>query len=62
MTFYQGGNGRTAVLLPGRSYSPNHPVLYYARQVLQVQGWSVEEVRNFVYSKSSYSRLSLDPL
>ena len=44
MTFYQGDNDRTAVLLPGRSYSPNHPVLYYARQVLQAQGWSVEEV------------------
>lgn len=44
MTFYQGSNGRTAVLLPGRSYSPNHPVLYYASQVLQAQGWSVEEV------------------
>lgn len=44
MTFYQGNNGRTAVLLPGRSYSPNHPVLYYAREVLLAQGWSVEEV------------------
>jgi len=44
MTFYQGTNGRTAVLLPGLSYSPNHPVLYYAREVLLVQGWSVKEV------------------
>lgn len=44
MTFYQGTNDRTAVLLPGATYSPNHPVLYYARQVLLAQGWSVEEV------------------
>ncbi|MBI3430358.1 MAG: alpha/beta hydrolase [Actinobacteria bacterium] len=44
MTFYQGTNGRTAVLLPGASYSPNHPVLYHVRQVLLHQGWSVEEV------------------
>lgn len=44
MTFYQGTNDRVAVLLPGRSYSPNHPVLYYARSVLLTQGWSVEEV------------------
>lgn len=44
MTFYQGTNGRTAVLLPGRGYSPNHPVLYYAREVLLVQGWSVKEI------------------
>lgn len=33
-----------AVLIPGRSYSPNHPVLYYARSVLLTHGWSVEEV------------------
>lgn len=44
MTFYQGTNGRLAVLLPGRSYSPNHPVLYYSREALLAQGWSVEEV------------------
>lgn len=44
MTFYQGTNGRVAVLLPGATYSPNHPVLYYAREVLRAQGWSVEEV------------------
>lgn len=44
MTFYQGTNGRVAVLIPGRSYSPNHPLLYYARSVLLTQGWSVEEV------------------
>lgn len=44
MTFYQGTNGRVAVLLPGASYSPDRPVLYYAREVLRAQGWSVEEV------------------
>ncbi len=44
MTFYQGTNGRLAVLLPGRAYSPNHPVLYYSREALFVQGWSIEEV------------------
>ncbi len=44
MTFYQGSNDRTAVLLPGRFYTPNHPLLYFARDVLLAQGWSVEEV------------------
>ena len=44
MTFYQGANGRTALLLPGVNYSPNHPLLYYAQKVLLAQGWSVEEV------------------
>lgn len=44
MAFYEGTNGRVAVLLPGASYTPNHPLLYYARQVLLAHGWSVEEV------------------
>ncbi|MDP1719578.1 MAG: hypothetical protein Q8L08_01040 [Candidatus Nanopelagicaceae bacterium] len=44
MTFYQGSNGRTAVLFPGRFYTPNHPLLHYTREVLLAQGWSVEEV------------------
>lgn len=44
MTFYEGTNGRVAVVLPGLSYTPNHPLLYYSRQVLLAQGWSVEEV------------------
>lgn len=44
MTFYEGTNGRVAVLLPGRSYSPHHPVLYYAWNVLRTKGWSIEEV------------------
>lgn len=44
MTSYLGTNGRLAVLLPGRSYTPNHPVLYYSREALLAQGWSIEEV------------------
>jgi len=44
MTYYPGTNGRLAVLLPGRTYSPNHPLLYYSREALLVQGWSIEEV------------------
>lgn len=44
MTFYEGTNGRVAVILPGASYTPNHPLLYYSRQVLLAHGWSVEEV------------------
>lgn len=44
MAFYEGTNGRVALLLPGASYTPNHPLLYYARQLLLAQGWSVEEV------------------
>lgn len=44
MAFYEGTNGRVAVLLPGTSYTPNHPLLYYTRQVLLAHGWSVDEV------------------
>ncbi|MDP1712663.1 MAG: hypothetical protein Q8K86_09430 [Candidatus Nanopelagicaceae bacterium] len=44
MAFYEGTNGRVAVLLPGTSYTPNHPLLYYTRQVLLAHDWSVEEV------------------
>lgn len=44
MTFYQGTNGRVALLLPGRMYTTDRPVLYFAGQVLLAQGWSVEEV------------------
>lgn len=44
MTFYQGSNGRTAVLLPDRAYTPDRPLLHYAREILLAQGWSVEEV------------------
>ena len=44
MTFHEGTNGRVAVLLPGAYYTPNHPLLYFARQVLLAHGWSVEEV------------------
>lgn len=44
VTFYQGSNDRTAVLFPGRAYTPDRPLLHYAREVLLAQGWSVEEV------------------
>ncbi len=44
MAFYEGTSGRIAVLLPGLSYTPNHPLLYFTRQVLLAHGWSVEEV------------------
>lgn len=44
MAFHKGTNGRVAVILPGASYTPNHPLLYFARQVLLAHGWSVEEV------------------
>lgn len=44
MAFYEGTNERVAVLLPGATYTPNHPLLYFARQVLLAHGWSVEEV------------------
>lgn len=30
--------------MPGASYTPNHPLLYYTRQLLLAHGWSVEEV------------------
>jgi len=44
VAFHEGTNGRVAVILPGTSYTPNHPLLYYARQVLLAHGWSVQEV------------------
>lgn len=44
MAFHEGTNGRVAVILPGANYTPNHPLLYYSRQVLLAHGWSVEEV------------------
>jgi hypothetical protein len=44
VTFYQGTNSRVALLLPGRQYSTDRPLLYYSRAVLVAHGWSVEEV------------------
>jgi len=58
MTFYQGTNGRVAVLLPGRGYSPNHPLLYYARSVVLEQGWSVEEVNWSAKDLASHESLT----
>lgn len=44
MAFHEGTNGRVALILPGASYTPNHPLLYFSRQLLLAYGWSVEEV------------------
>ena len=44
MAFHEGTNGRVAVILPGARYTPDHPLLYYARQVLLTHDWSVDEV------------------
>ncbi|GAA5130107.1 hypothetical protein [Pseudonocardia adelaidensis] len=33
-----------AVLLPGRGYGPQAPLLYYARLLLRTRGWSVRTV------------------
>lgn len=33
-----------AVLLPGRGYGPQAPLLYYARVLLRTRGWSVRTV------------------
>ena len=32
------------MILPGARYTPDHPLLYYTRQVLLTHGWSVDEV------------------
>lgn len=33
-----------AALFPGRQYTPDRPLLYFAREVFLAHGWSVEEV------------------
>jgi len=48
-----GDPGRVATVLPGRGYSPDFPVLYYARALLLARGWTVREVR--------WGRLPADP-
>jgi len=43
--FFDGdGDGRTALVLPGAHYLPGFPLLWFAREALQQQGWNVLEV------------------
>jgi pimeloyl-ACP methyl ester carboxylesterase len=35
---------RVAVMLPGRAYTTDHPLLFFAREVLRDMGWRVDEV------------------
>ena len=39
-----GPSGRRAVVLPGRAYSPDAPLLEFGRLVLLQHGWSVQQV------------------
>lgn len=36
---------RVAVMLPGRLYSADRPLLYFATEILQAHGWTVLQVR-----------------
>ena len=44
MIRHEGDPGRCAVLLPGIRYFSQAPLLWFAREVAQAQGWSVVEV------------------
>jgi hypothetical protein len=40
----EGDPGRVAVILPGRGYTADMPLLWYARTVLDFQGWTVHSI------------------
>lgn len=42
--WFAGDPQKVAVLLPGASYVPAAPLLWFARETLQAQGWSVLQV------------------
>lgn len=42
--FFPGDSDRVGILLPGAGYLPAAPLLWFAREVLQAQGWSVLQV------------------
>ena len=44
MIRHEGDPGRCAVVLPGIRYFSQAPLLWFAREVAQAQGWSVVEV------------------
>jgi hypothetical protein len=41
---YAGDPDRVALVLPGGAYTPDQPLLYYAREVLLARGWTVHEL------------------
>lgn len=41
---FPGNSNRAALLLPGARYVPAAPLLWYAREVLQANGWTVLQV------------------
>ncbi len=41
MRLYEGDPGRIATILPGREYSPDRPLLHFARRILTDRGWTV---------------------
>lgn len=42
--FFDGDPDRVGVILPGAGYVPAAPLLWFAREALQAQGWSVLQV------------------
>ncbi len=42
--FFPGDPDRAGILLPGARYLPAAPLLWFAREALQAQGWSVLQV------------------
>jgi len=41
---FDGDSERVAILLPGAAYVPAAPLLWYAREVLQAEAWTVLQV------------------
>lgn len=41
---HEGDPDRVATILPGRAYTPDAPLLHYAREVLLRRGWTVREI------------------
>ncbi len=42
---HPGDPNQVAIILPGRGYTPDFPVLYYARALLLARNWTVRELR-----------------
>lgn len=42
--FFPGDTDRVAIVLPGAGYVPAAPLLWFAREALQADGWSVLQV------------------
>ncbi|MFH5821487.1 hypothetical protein [Georgenia sp. AZ-5] len=44
MRIFDGDAGRVAIVFPGAGYTPDRPLLHYARSILRDAGWSGRDV------------------